>query len=142
MNTNAVISMLSLVLSGANKLIADELTKRSVTDIVTSHGDILINLYKHKVLSMSQLSSLIHKKKNTVTVLVKKLQEAGYINLTKSLDDGRITYVELTNKGRKFHQHFQDISEIVLEKFWGDIPSSEQQQFLQLLSRINDNIQE
>ena len=68
MKTDRVISLISRVRELANKLIADQLDQRGVTGIVSSHGDILVQLYRNGPLPMNRLASLIGRKKNTLTV--------------------------------------------------------------------------
>lgn len=140
MNTSAVISLVSKIRKHANKLLGDQLAERGVTGIVSSHGDILFQLYQHGPLKMSQLAALIGRKKNTLTVLVRKLKDHGYIRLNKSPDDSRVTMVELTKKGEEFRKQFLEISQVLLERTWGDMAIKDREALVAGLSKLEENL--
>ncbi len=141
METDKIISLISKIRDRANRLISDQLKQRGVKGIVTSHGNILIQLYRHGPLPMNRLADLIGRKKNTLTVLVDKLKNAGYVRLKKSTDDNRITIVELTKKGEDFQQQFQEISLFLLNKVWGDIPIRDRRLIIDRLEKISGNLE-
>ncbi|MDR3568085.1 MAG: MarR family winged helix-turn-helix transcriptional regulator [Syntrophobacteraceae bacterium] len=118
----------------------EQLEQRGVTGIVASHGNILVELYRHGPLPMNRLASLIGRKKNTLTVLVAKLRTAGYIELSKSPTDSRVTLVELTENGKVFRQQFEDISRILLERTWGNIPLSGREALVETLEELEKNL--
>lgn len=140
MKTEAVISTISRIRDAANELIVTELTKRGAKGIAPSHGDILVVLYHHGPQAMGQLAARIGRKKNTITVLVEKLRAAGYVELQKSSEDARVTIVELTEKGEAFQSDFQEISTLLLDRVWGNIPKKDREQIMAGLQRIADNM--
>jgi DNA-binding MarR family transcriptional regulator len=140
MKTDGVISLISRIRERANELIADELEQRGVTGIVSSHGNILVQLYRHGPLPMNRLASLIGRKKNTLTVLVGKLKTAGYVEISKSPADSRVTLVKLTEKGKAFRQQFEDISRVLLERTWGDMPLPEREALVGRLEKLEKNL--
>jgi DNA-binding MarR family transcriptional regulator len=140
MNTDRVIALISEIREGANKLIAQELARRGVNGIVSSHGNILVQLYRHGPMPMSRLAELIGRKKNTLTVLVRKLDKAGYVKLGKSPGDNRVTVVELTEKGEEFRRQFQEISKVLLDRVWGDMPREQREILFAGLEKINRNL--
>ncbi len=137
-----IISLISKIRDRANRLIIDQLKQKGVTGIVTSHGNILIQLYRHGPLPMNRLAASIEKKKNTVTVLVDKLKRTGYVRLKKSAGDSRVTMVELTKKGEDFQEQFQEISLLLLQRVWGDIPLKDRRMIVDKLSKIAGNLEE
>ena len=140
MNTDAVISLVSRVRKASNQLLADELAKRGISGIVPSHGNILVSLYRHGPLPMNRLAALIGRKKNTLTVLVRKLEKAGYLKLGKNPSDSRLTLVELTPKGQALKDDFQEISRLALEKFWGGMSQAEREALCRALERVEANL--
>lgn len=64
-----------------------------------SHGNILLNLYKHGELTMTQLAKEIRRTAPTTTTLVKKLKKEGVVVSRKSEDDNRVNLITLTDKG-------------------------------------------
>jgi MarR family transcriptional regulator, organic hydroperoxide resistance regulator len=140
MNTDEVISLISKIRESANELIAGQLAQRGVTGIVSSHGNILVQLFRHGPLPMNQLASLIGRKKNTLTVLIEKLSAADYVALSKSSADGRVTMVELTEKGMAFQQQFQEISRILLDRVWGDMSPADRETLVTGLEKLARNL--
>ena len=82
--------------------------------MVISHGNILLSLLVHGELTMSELTTKIHRTAPTTTTLVKKLKKEGLVISRKSDSDNRVNLVSLADKGR---QHC-DTMEAYVEKFY------------------------
>ena len=104
------LSLISKIHEKGNKFIIQELNSIGVTDLAPSHGDILAMLYQYNKLTMKDIAEKIHRTKPTVTVLVNKLEKLGFVKREKSLEDNRITYIALTDKGLEFKVLFDEIS--------------------------------
>ena len=139
---NSAISMFSTIRDLANKLIINELTKRGYTDICSSHGDILYNLYKCKKLNMRDLALKINRDKSTVTVLVKKLESIGYIRKIKCEEDARMQILSLTSKSDNFYPVFNEVSSLLNSFAFKGFKEYEIEMLIDMLSRIIDNMQE
>ena len=137
---NNAIAMFSTIRDLANKLIINELAQRGYTDICSSHGEILYNLYKHNTLNMRDLANKIKRDKSTVTVLVKKLENIGYINRIKSKEDARMQILSLTSKADDFYPVFQKVSFILNTVAFKDFKEYEIEMLLDMLSRIIKNV--
>lgn len=105
-----MISVLSRTLASANRLIAKLLADEGIDNLVPSHGDILMQLFAKKELTMTELADAIGKDPSTVTTLIKKLAEAGYVKTEKCPSDKRITIVELSKKGEGLEDKVMGIS--------------------------------
>lgn len=108
--------------------------------IVTSHGDILYTLFRRERITMAELAEAIGKDKSTVTSLVKKLDDLGYVQKERSSTDARIVYVTLTEKGISLKPIFDQISDDIIKMFFKDIPESEQDELFRLLKKAYDNL--
>ncbi len=117
-----------------------ELHKNGITDIDTSHGDILAALHNHKSLTMGEITSAIGKDKSTVTALVNKLVRLGYVEKAKSDTDSRVSNVSLTKKCRKLAPVFEGLSRRLITTIYKDFPESEKKMIMKLLTRVNDNL--
>ena len=60
-----IISHISEVNWKANKVILNQLKTNGINGIVPSHGDILVKLFVHEKLTLSELAKQINKEKNT-----------------------------------------------------------------------------
>ena len=83
MNTNNIISLIATIREKSNKFIMREMNNRNIKGLVTSHGDILMALFKNEVLTMKDISEKIERDKSTVTTLVDKLVSIGYVTKQK-----------------------------------------------------------
>ena len=95
----------------ANAYIEQALKEKGLKGIVPSHGDILVNLYQRKSISMQELAALIKRTKATTTVLVDKLEKLGLVTRSRSEQDGRSTLVSLTEKGASYENTFNEIGD-------------------------------
>lgn len=106
----AMVSQLSKTLASANKYLMNELSSKGLKDIVPSHGDILVKLFADGSTSMASLAEAIGKDPSTVTALVKKLKDAGYVKARKNPCDKRIVDVGLTEQGQELGSSIAKIS--------------------------------
>ncbi len=91
---------------------------------------------------MKEIARMINRKKNTVTVLVEKLVQLGYICKSPSPGDSRITLIRLTEKGEKMMPDFKKISDLLIERTYKGITEQEKSDLLHLLEKIWHNLQE
>jgi DNA-binding MarR family transcriptional regulator len=131
----AVISQMGRKLRFAHATIRSEMAARGMEGIDVSHGDILYVLLQDGPQRMSDLSRRIDRDKSTVTSLIGKLERRGYVQRRPDPRDGRGWTVELTGKGKRLKPDFDEISRIILERFWQDVPPKDRETFMEILSR-------
>ena len=105
-----MIALMSRITELTNRMIVDELKMRGIQGIVPSHGGILVKLFSGRQYTMQEMAAAIHRTKPTVTVLVAKLEEQGYVQRTKSPEDSRVTLLHITEQGRALEPVFQEVS--------------------------------
>lgn len=136
-----VISLIGAVRAKAHRLIVAELEKRRIRGIGPSHGNILNALYEHGgPLRMSELGLTIKRDKSTITALVNKLIDNGYVEKLKDPEDGRASLIRLTPKGEAFKSHFDEISRVLIERVFANMSSSEQETLIRLLTKTAENL--
>ncbi|XMB86776.1 MarR family transcriptional regulator [Mycoplasmatota bacterium WC44] len=62
---------------------------------------ILLVLFEHKFIDFKELSIIVDLKTGTLTPIIQKLEEMGYVNKNKNPKDGRKIIVSLTNTGEE-----------------------------------------
>lgn len=137
MKQGNALSLISRIREKATKFIVRELEVQGVKGIVPSHGDILIILFSSEKFTMKELAEKIHRTKPTVTVLVEKLIQYGFVEKEKSQTDNRITYIKLTKKGFELKPVFDDISRKLNGILYGDLTDEESVSLERLLNRVN-----
>ncbi|GMA97745.1 MarR family winged helix-turn-helix transcriptional regulator [Pelosinus sp. IPA-1] len=137
MRQNNAIALMSRIKEKANRFIVRELEKHGVQGIVPSHGEIIVHLFDSKEYTMKELAEKIHRTKPTVTILIDKLVDYGYVTKEKSLEDSRVTYIKLTNKGLELKPIFIKISDKLNGFVYDGLTEPEAVFFEKMLSNIN-----
>lgn len=140
MKKGNALALISRIREKANRFIVRELESHGIKGIVPSHGDILVILFKGEKYTMKELADRINRTKPTVTVLIEKLVEYGYVEREKSCTDSRVTYIKLTNKGIELKPIFEDISKKLDTLLYGDLTDGEPEIFEKLLHKVNANL--
>jgi MarR family transcriptional regulator, organic hydroperoxide resistance regulator len=140
MNQNQIVSLISKIRQKANKFIISQMDSQNIKGLVTSHGDILVALVKKSQLTMKDLIEITGKDKSTITALVDKLVNVGYIEKIKSSEDTRITLISLSEKGKSIIPQLKIISEKLLSRIYKGISEEEKMIVLDVLSKIEKNI--
>ncbi|MCD7878941.1 MAG: MarR family transcriptional regulator [Candidatus Gastranaerophilales bacterium] len=136
-----LVSLISRIHEKANRLILEELKLNGITELSPSHGDILINLFRTKEITMQEIAKKIHRTKATTTVLIDKLEKFGYVKREKSKNDNRYTNIVLTVKGQEFKPIFDKISAKLNETVYKDLTEKEIQNIEMLIEKINKNLE-
>lgn len=130
------LSLISEIHEKGNRFIIDSLHNNGITGLVPSHGDILVILYKYEKLTMKNIAEKIHRTKPTVTVLVNKLEEQGYVKRVKSDKDSRVTYIILTEKGKEFKPIFEKISDELCKMLYKNLSENEAETLDKILEKM------
>ncbi|NNG02398.1 MAG: MarR family transcriptional regulator [Desulfobacteraceae bacterium] len=139
MKTDHIIALIGNIRAKAHNFIIEELNKRGLSGLVPSHGAILNLLFKEDCISMREAARRIERSKSTVTVLVNKLVDAGYIDKRQSPNDRRITLIGLTRKGRDLETDFNAISRLVLDRTYKSLSEHEKASVVRGLEKIRNN---
>ncbi|GAA0178812.1 MarR family transcriptional regulator [Clostridium sediminicola] len=143
MNDKYIVYFISRTKKKMMEFIENKLWDEDLTDLIPSHGNILTALYENDgKLTMKEIARRIGKDKSTVTPLVKKLLNLGYIEKRKCQQDKRITYIILTDKGREIEIKYKNISMEVYETAYKGFSQEEKEIFLSLLKKMNTNFRE
>jgi len=137
--TNTIIALISRIQNKANQFIAAELKKNGITGVAPVHGDILLALFFHKRITMQDLAKLVDRKKSTITTLVEKLIQLGYVQKQKDENDNRYFIISLTDKGKSLKMPLIEISMNLINTVYQDMPMDKRTQLVEGLVEINNN---
>jgi DNA-binding MarR family transcriptional regulator len=140
-NSEGIIALVSAVREKANRFIAEQLRRLGITDIATPYGGVFVHLFKNGELSMGDIAQKIDRDKSTVTALVKKLVELGYVEASTSPSDSRMTIVRLTQRGLSLEKDFNEISVLLQDRIYQGFTALEQEILARLLMRIKGNFE-
>jgi len=139
MKTDHVIALIARLRDRAYHFIIRELKYRKITGLVPSHGGIMSNLFKRDRVSMKDIAERIGRDKSTVTALVNKLVDAGFVVKEKGPDDNRITYLCLTAKGRSLENDFDKISEHLIATAFRGFSQKEREELVRGIMKMLNN---
>ena len=140
MNDKYIIYFISRTKANMIKFIENKLKENDLNDLIPTHGNILTALYESdKKLTMKEIAKKIGKDKSTVTSLVNKLINLGYLEKEQSTLDRRVTYISLTQKSRSIEDKFNFISSQVKETAYKNFTDEEKEEFLRLLRKLSSN---
>lgn len=139
-SSEAIVALAATLREEANALIVEELAIQRVTDILPAHGAVLHALFRQNPIPMGALAESIHRKKNTVTSLIKTLEERGYCRKQADLADGRVQLIFLTPKGESMRDILQAVSGTLLGRAWAGIPEADRDACASVLQRVIANL--
>lgn len=140
MNTEHVVALIGRVRERANALIIAELEKHGHEGLAPSHGAILHTLFSRGPMPMGALAEAIGRRKNTVTTLVRKLEEAGYVVRMPSREDSRVMLVSPSTRALDARADFEGISRTLLDAVWGDMPQADRETLVKGLETVLQNL--
>jgi DNA-binding MarR family transcriptional regulator len=137
---NSIIALISRIQNKANQFIVSELKRHGISGLVPVHGDILVALFFHKRITMQELAILVDRKKSTITTLVEKLIQLGYVQKQKDDNDNRYYIISLTDKGTSLKMPLIEISMNLINGLYQDMPVDKRVQLVNGLTEINNNL--
>jgi MarR family transcriptional regulator, organic hydroperoxide resistance regulator len=140
MDETRIVMLIARIHKKADAFIMAELARHGMEGLVPSHGDILFMLFTRGSLPMNEIAGLIHRKKPTVTVLVDKLIELGFVEKLPDPEDGRVNLIALTGKGRRMKKGLMAISGRLLDRVYDRIGKEDRERLCVLLERICNNL--
>ena len=141
MNVNSSISFLSHIHTITATFLTEKLKQHGFNDFASSHGNILFQLNKNGKMTMGELAKSINRDKSTATVLVRKLENEGFVSIINDENDKRNKYILLSKKGMEYTKITSEISEELLSTFYKGFSDQEKQIFLDFLERIEKNFE-
>jgi MarR family transcriptional regulator, organic hydroperoxide resistance regulator len=137
---NAVIALIGSLREGYNKFLEKELKANGIEGIVGSHGSILGCLFHNDGrMKVLDLAKNVGRSKSTVTELVNKLENLGYVEKATCCMDGRCTYVMLTKKGLAVQKDFDKISKKLITTAYKGFTEEEKETFIGSLEKMRKN---
>ncbi len=140
MENKSALSLTSRIREIGNSFIIRKLKEYGLTNLAPSHGDILFYLYKKDNSTMKDIADKIHRTKATLTVLIDKLEENGFVTREKSSQDNRNTLISLTNKSKKLKPIFEQISKELNDLLYNNFTEEEAYLLDSLLVKMVKNL--
>lgn len=138
MNYGDLHYLLLLAFNRSNKAIVRQTASG---DLLPGQPKILEFLWEHPDCTQKEISLGCALDKSTVTSLVTRMEQSGYLTKTPDVSDRRNYRISLTDKGKEKAVWVRKICASVDKIAWQDIPSDEQKQFLETFKKILLNLE-
>ena len=97
-------------------------------------------LYDHPGASAQEMAEYIRVDKATLTKVIRKLSQLGFLNITEDKRDKRIKHLYLTEQASPAVRRIKEVHASFYETFRGEIPLEELAQAERVLDQIMENI--
>jgi len=142
-DSGGIVGQIARIREKANALVEHELRSRGIQGIVPAHGPVLAFLLRQsEPVPIKAVVESVRRVKSTVTVTISTLEKHGYLRKFPCETDARVTYVELTPKGRGLQRDFEEISQALRRKLYGDMSEKDRARLVQQLDEIEENLRE
>jgi DNA-binding MarR family transcriptional regulator len=116
------------------------LARYELNDISPAQGRILFVLWNKDGISIQELAKKTSLGKSTLTSMLDRLEQAGFVKRVPSKEDRRAILIKLTEKDRKCRDLYTKITKEKTELFYKGFTSKEIDEFENYLQRILDNL--
>ncbi len=121
--------------------IFDKMLKdNGITDLNTAQGRIIFSLWQKDNISIVELTHLTALGKTTLTSMLERLEQVGYIVREPDKEDKRKIVVSLTEKSKKLRDKYEDVSRQMLNLFYKGLSEEEIDVFEGTLNYILNNL--
>ena len=126
----------------AGRVFARKLKEHRIREINPAQGRILFVLWREDGIAMNELARRSGLGKSTLTSMLDRLEEAGYVMRVPSREDRRQFLIKRTEKDRALERLYVEVSQEMAALFYRGFSSGEIERFEAYLQRILDNLTE
>lgn len=111
-----------------------------ITELNTAQGRVMFVLWRDDGLPISALAEKTGLEKSTLTSMLDRLEQAGFLYRTPSPDDRRKILIFRTEKDKSFQEQYVQVSQEMTRIFYRGFTEPEIARFEANLERILDNL--
>ncbi len=126
----------------SERIFSKILAKYDLSEISPAQGRILFVLWNKDGISIQELAKRTSLGKSTLTSMLDRMEEAGFVKRVPSKEDRRAILIKLTEKDRACRDLYTKITKEKTELFYKGFTSKEIDAFEGYLERILDNLTE
>ncbi|NVM46189.1 MAG: MarR family transcriptional regulator [Candidatus Lokiarchaeota archaeon] len=116
------------------------LKEYGIKELNPGQGRILFALWQKDGVPIHELSKKTQLTKSSLTTMLDRLQNSGFLKREDDENDRRITIVKLSEKSKNLQKKYVDVSKKMTEVFYGTLTEVEIDQFEAYLRRILNNL--
>ena len=120
--------------------ISERLIKQYDIEINNAQGRIMFALWQKDNISINELANKTQLKKSTLTSMLNRLENMGYIRRQRSKTDRRKILIKRTKKDQTMEKKYVEVSEEITKLFYKGFSISEINRFEKDLEHILNNL--
>ncbi len=124
----------------AGRVCARKLKEHEIHEINPAQGRILFVLWEQDGIPIRELALRTQLEKSTLTSMLDRLEEGGYIRRVPSNEDRRTIHIYRTEKDRALQRQYARVSDEMAALFYRGFSVREIDRFEEYLGRILDNL--
>ncbi len=125
-----------------SRTLAQCISEQGIDAFSGEQGKILFVLWQKDKITQKELASETGLAKNTITVMLEKMEKNNLIKRITDENDKRKSLVILTDYANSLKKSFDEISDEMLQKFYKNFSEEEIDKFEEYLHRIIRNLEE
>jgi len=126
----------------SGRIFNQKLKNNKLDKLNPAQGRIMFVLWNKNSLPIHELSKETQLSKSTLTSMLDRLEEAGYIKRSPSKKDRRKIIINLIKVDKEFEQNYINVSNKMLNLFYNGFSEEEIDQFESFLKRLLNNLVE
>jgi DNA-binding MarR family transcriptional regulator len=124
----------------AGRIFTKKLKNYDLYEINSAQGRIIFVLWQNDEISIQELAKKTALEKSTLTRMLERLENSGYIQRIASTEDRRKTIVKLTAKNEQLKDAYEEVSDNMLDLYYKGFTENEIDMFETFLKRIYKNL--
>ncbi|MFW9772475.1 MAG: MarR family winged helix-turn-helix transcriptional regulator [Candidatus Heimdallarchaeota archaeon] len=124
----------------SQRTFAKILRKANLTELNPAQGRIMFVLWQEDNISIHEISKRTLLSKSTLTSMLDRLEQSGFIKRVPSRTDRREILIQLTNKHENFQAKYIEVSKDMAMIYYNNFTEIEINKFENYLGRILNNL--
>lgn len=124
----------------AGRIFARKLKEQGIEEINPAQGRILFVLWKEDDIPISELARRTALEKSTLTSMLDRLEESGFVERVRSTEDRRTILLRRTEKDKACQKVYVEVSKEMNELFYAGLSEEEVDQFEGVLRHILETL--
>jgi DNA-binding MarR family transcriptional regulator len=135
-NKSAVLETVEMISQLMGELESKAFEQEGFSDITMNQMHYLETIPKLGNPTSGDLADSLGVTRPSVSTIVKKLVDTGYLTKTKSKIDGRVYYLHLTDKGLRFNELHSEVHQILARRITENLNNNEIEDLASLLEKL------
>jgi DNA-binding MarR family transcriptional regulator len=132
--------LISKIKQVSGRIFDKKLKKYGIGDLNTAQGRIIFSLWQHDVMPITELAQQTALGKTTLTSMLDRLEQRGYIVMTTDEEDKRRSLISLSEKSKLLENQYALASSEMTELFYEGLSNAQIDEFENTLKHVLSNL--